>query len=176
MRVNLGDIYFGGFVFIEYDPNTVILRKLDQVKYDKNNDNINDLNYFVKDYYLTLWKKWGIFLHDIEFSSFVQKPGEYKEIHTPMHLSHYRAIIFCPEEELSGAEFVYGSPDSLEYFTPKFGDICFLKTGCRDYVHGIRTLKSKAPLKYIVLDAATSMKDRPDLVLEEGLVDSISLT
>lgn len=156
-QVQLGDIFNEGFVYREYDPDTVILHRLESLDFhvtdaDRNLPIGKDLHYFIKDYYLSLWKASGIFIENVTFTSRMLIPGAYVELHSDMADSQYKAIIFCPASDYEGATFVYGKRDEeLQYFKPKFGDIMFCKTGDNKLVHGITTLESKEPLIYLEL-------------------------
>ncbi|MDD3412396.1 MAG: hypothetical protein PHY47_00185 [Lachnospiraceae bacterium] len=163
-RVQLGDIYNQGFVYREYDENTVILHRLESLNFHVTEVNKNlpiggELHYFIKDYYLSLWREAGIFIENVTFTSRMILPGSYVDLHSDMSNSQYKAIIFCPKEEYKGAEFVYGiRGEKLNRKKLKFGDIIFCKTGDDRLVHGFTKLESNEPIVYLELYGGLNRK------------------
>ena len=163
-RIQLGDIHTQGFVFREYDENTVILHRLDDLKFhvtdaDKNLPIGGDLHYFIKDYYLSIWKQAGIFIENVTFTSRMLIPGAHVDLHTDMADSQYKALIFCPREDYSGATFCYGvRGETLKSKKLKFGDVVFCKTGDDRLVHGFTKLKSDEPIVYLELYGGLNRK------------------
>lgn len=182
-QVQLGDIHSNGFLYKEYDPNTVILHRLESLDvYPNKNikDSLvgTDLHYFIKDYYLSLWKTWGLFIENVTFTSRVLIPGHSVELHSDMSTSQYKAIVFCPQDEYEGAEFVYGNKNGeLEYIKPKFGDIMFCRTGHDELVHGFTELKSKEPIFYLEIYGGLDLKKPIEDLYHEGYeISEVELT
>lgn len=154
-KVELGDIHFKGYLKRSYEPDTMILRRLEEVKFNPVKDDISvgvwDLHYYVKDFYLSLWKSAGLNIHNCTFRTRKIEKDNQLKLHSIIADAQYKAIIPCNEEP---ALFYYGNKKKLEKQSLKFGDIIFLKTGDSNF--RIKSEKTKVDIPIIEIYGALS--------------------
>ena len=79
------------------------------------------------------------------------RQGMYHEIHTHLTPSSYQAVVWFPEDTFLGRQFLYGKKDNIKEFTPRFNDICFMKTNDLDYVHGVAPLETDTLVRTLLI-------------------------
>lgn len=181
-KVTLGEIYSQGLIYREYDPDTIVHHRLKEIEFKASDPGdsrygINDLHYFIKDWYMSLWKTVGLNIHNTTFRTRQLSKGDWVDFHSPMMDSQYKAIIACPRSDYKGAEFVSCGPDGEpQWHKLGFGDIVFMRTGTEDYGYGFKPLESEEPFRYIEIYGALNFSKRiEDQFYEEIDIKKIKL-
>lgn len=181
-KVTLREIYSQGVIYRKYDPDSIVHHRLDEIEFKASDPGdsrygIHDLHYFIKDWYMSLWKTVGLNIHNCTFRVRELRKGDWLDIHSPMMESQYKALIPCPRGSYEGAEFIWSGPDGKpEWKKVEFGDIFFIRTGSEKYGYGFKKLKSDEPLRYIEIYGALNFSKKiEDQFYEEIDINKIKL-
>ncbi len=79
------------------------------------------------------------------------KQGMYHEMHSHLTPSRYQAVVWFPKDAFLGRQFLYGKKDNIKKFTPRFNDICFMKTNDLDYIHGVALLETDTLVRTLLI-------------------------
>lgn len=176
-KVTLGEIYSQGIIYREYEPDSIVHHRLNEIEFKASDAGdsrygIHDLHYFIKDWYMSLWKSAGINIHNATFRVRELQKGDWLDFHSPMMESQYKAIIACPRGPYKGAEFVFMGPDGKPQWKQlKFGDIMFIRTGSTDFGYGFKPLRSDEPFRYIEIYGALNFNKK----IEDQFYDEINI-
>lgn len=81
------------------------------------------------------------------------KLHESNAMHTHLVPADFQLLIWVPkDDDFKGRKFLYGKKDGpISSYTPKFGDICFMKTNDLDFIHGVSKLETDTVIKTIIV-------------------------
>lgn len=145
-KILIEDIREHGFIFHKYDHRK-ILKDTDEESIASLENYVRGLIQMPKERLIT----------DID----IIKKGEGIGIHLHVIPGSFQVVIWVPEYEYEGREFIYGNPKDLKRFQPSIGMMCFMKPNDVNFVHGVSVLKSDRPVK--TYGITSSVMDLPEI-------------
>jgi len=87
----------------------------------------------------------------------------YHPLHYHVYLGLFQMVVWLPEEEFEGRKFLYGGPDSINEFTPGYGDACIFEGNSELLIHGTSPLLSEVPVKSLGI---TTFYGQPSIITD----------
>lgn len=132
MEITLDNINKYGFVFHLYDHENIL----------KSNDEDSLLS--LELYINSLINIPGERLYsDID----IINPGDSIGLHFHVIPGSFQVVVWRPDYDFKGREYIYGTPDKLISIKPFTGLMCFMKSNDPNFIHGVSKLLSDKPIK-----------------------------
>jgi hypothetical protein len=150
-KIKLEDINKFGFVFHEYD-HAKILKDTDE-------ESIESLTHYIDSLINVPNEK---LYSDID----IINPGESIKLHFHTIPGSFQVVVWRPDGEFEGREYIYGDPKLLKEIKPFKGLMCFMKSNDPNFVHGVKPLLSNAPVRsYGFTSSAFELNDNNDFYI-----------
>jgi len=151
VEVTLDNIKKFGFIFHVYDHKKILK--------DTDEESIASL----EDYINSIIKVPGEKLYpDID----IIEPGGSIDLHFHTIPGSFQVVVWRPEYDFKGREYIYGSPNNLMYAKPFKGLMCFMKPNDANFIHGVTKLTSDKPVKsYGFSSSAFELPEKNDIYI-----------
>ncbi|MBT7610699.1 MAG: hypothetical protein HN576_13145 [Bacteriovoracaceae bacterium] len=78
----------------------------------------------------------------------------------------FQVVIWLPDDEFLGRDFLYGESKALENYHPEKGMMCFMKPNDPCFFHGVTRLESEMAVETI---GFSSLKSKDDIPLQKDI-------
>jgi hypothetical protein len=109
-------------------------------------------------------------------------PGRSHELHTHLVPAAYQVVAWFPAGSFEGRDFLYGRLaeaasggllDSVQRFSPRLGDLCFMKTNDLGFVHGVSPLTRGSWVRTLIIDVNNPAEQGEHVTVTAGGVRPI---
>lgn len=151
MEITLENINKFGFLFHIYDHKK-ILKNTDEETFISLENYINSLITIPGE------KLYG----DID----IIYPDTGIDLHFHVIPGSFQVVVWAPDCDFKGRQYVYGNPKCLQYVKPFRGLMCFMKPNDSNFIHGVTKLLSEKPVKsYGFTSSTCQLPERNDIYI-----------